>query len=69
MKVLCSHCGQWVDVNGIGRKRLDMPVKNIYDRIRATQSVVQAAKELGVSKSYIFKVLKANGLTLKEVRG
>jgi hypothetical protein len=67
MKVKCPHCGGTVVVNGIGRKPLNIAVNNVYDALRLHRSVVAAAKELGCSRAYIYKVLKANGLKLEEI--
>ena len=67
MIILCPYCGQTVVVNGLGRKPLNIPLKNVCEALRAHSSVVEAANELGCSQGYIFKVLKANGLQLKDV--
>ena len=40
-----------------------MPVKNVYDALWFHHSVLAAANELGCSRAYIYKVLKADGLT------
>ena len=65
MIVQCPHCGNSVVVGGLGRKRLDVPVKNILDCLRKHRSVAVAAQELGCSRGYIYSVLKANGLKLE----
>lgn len=67
MKVQCPHCGKPVTVNGLGRKLLNIPLKNICDALRAYRSVAAAAQELNCSQGYIFAALKANGLKLKDV--
>ena len=67
MIVTCPNCGKSVVVNGLGRKPLNIPLKNVCEALRAHCSVVEAAKELGCSQGYIFKVLKASGLKLKDV--
>lgn len=67
MIVQCPHCGHSVVVNGLGRRPLNIPLKNVCEALRAHRSVVAAANELGCSQGYIFKVLKANGLKLKDV--
>ena len=67
MIVQCQHCGNSVVVGGLGRKPLDMPVKNILDCLRKRGSVAAAAQELRCSRGYIYSVLKANGLKLKDV--
>lgn len=67
MIIPCPNCGEPVVVNGLGRRRLDIPLKIVCDALRAHRSTAAAAQELGCSQGYIFKVLKANGLKLKEV--
>ncbi len=67
MIIECPHCGKSVVVNGLGRKPLNIPLKNICETLRAHGNVVAAAQELGCSQAYIFKVLKAKGLKLKDV--
>jgi len=67
MIIECPKCGEKVVVKGLGRKPLDIPLKNVYECIRKYRSVARAAQELGCSQGYIFKVLKGNGLTLRDV--
>ena len=67
MLVLCPHCGGTVAVNGLGRKRLNIPLKNVCESLQAHGSVVAAANELNCSQGYIFGVLKVKGLKLKDV--
>ena len=67
MLVPCPHCGKPVVVNGLGRKPLNIPLKNVCEALWAHRNVVAAANELHCSQGYIFKVLKANGLKLKDV--
>jgi hypothetical protein len=54
-------------VNGLGRKPLNIPLKNVLESLQAHRSVVAAARELNCSEAYIFAALKANGLRLKDV--
>jgi hypothetical protein len=56
-------------VNGLGRKRLNIPLKNVYESLRAHRNVLAAAKELGCSQGHIFGVLKTNGLKVKDIIG
>lgn len=63
--VKCPHCGKTVVVNGLGRKRLNIPLKNICDALRTHRGIKSAARELGCSPAYIFGKLKANGLKYK----
>lgn len=67
MIVRCPHCGKKVTVNGLGRKPLNIPLKNVLESLHVCRNVNAAATELGCSPSYIFNVLKENGLKLKEV--
>ena len=67
MKIQCPHCGKLVTVNGLGRKPLNIPLKNVCEALQTNRSVAAAAKELNCSQGYIFKVLKANELKLKDV--
>ena len=67
MIVQCPNCGKSVVVNGLGRKRLNIPLKNVCESLRTHRNVEMAAQELNCSQGYIFSVLKANGLKLKDV--
>lgn len=67
MIISCPNCGEKIVVKGLGRKPLNIPLKNVYEALRTHGSVVAAADKLGCSQGYIFKVLKANGLKLKDV--
>jgi transposase-like protein len=67
MLVQCPNCGQTLTVNGLGRPSLNMPVIKVYDALRHYRSVTDAARELGCSRAYIYKILKANGLTQKDL--
>jgi len=67
MIIQCPHCGQSVVVNGLGRKRLNIPLKNVCECLQANRGVVAAAHELNCSQGYIFGVLKVGGLKLKDV--
>lgn len=68
MKILCPHCGTAVVVKGLGRRRLNIPLKNICESLHDGYSPSQAGQMLGCSESYIFAVLKANNLKLSDVR-
>ena len=67
MLVQCPHCGGTVAVNGFGRRPLNIVVTKVCDALRLHRSVLAAANELGCSRAYIYKVLKANELDLKDV--
>jgi len=67
MIVQCPHCGKPVVVNGLGRKPLNIPLKIVCESLKAHRDMVAAAQELNCSQGYIFAVLKANGLKLKDV--
>jgi ACT domain-containing protein len=67
MIVECENCHSKVEVSGLGRPSLNMPVIKVYDALRRYRSVTDAAKELGCSRAYIYKILKANGLKQKDL--
>jgi len=54
----CPHCGKEVVVNGLGRKPLNIPLKNVRESLRTHRGVMAAAQELSCSPSYIFGVLR-----------
>jgi len=56
-----------VPVNGLGRKPLNIPLKNVLESLQAHRDVMATARELGCSPSYIFGILKKNDLKLNEV--
>jgi len=68
MLVQCPHCGETVTVNGLGRKRLNIPLKNVCECLQAHNNVEEAANELNCSQGYIFGILKAHGLKLENIR-
>jgi len=63
----CPHCGEPVVVNGLGRKKLNIPLKNICEALCSCGSVAAAARELHCSEGYIFNALKAQGLKPADV--
>jgi hypothetical protein len=67
MLIQCPHCGELVVVNGLGRKRLNIPVIFICDALQLHRNVAAAAKELGCSRGYVYKVLKTSGLKVEEI--
>ena len=67
MIVQCPNCGESVVVNGLGRKPLNITLKNVCEALQAHHSIVAAAQELKCSQGYIFNALKTNGLNLKDV--
>ena len=67
MIVQCPNCGETISVNGLGRKQLNIPLKNVCESLRTHRSVADAAQELSCSEGYIFKILKDNGLKLKDI--
>ena len=65
MIVQCPHCGNTVDLGRVtGRKPLNITVKNVCDALQAHGTVTAAARELGCSRGYIYKVLKAVRMNL-----
>lgn len=66
--IVCPRCGAKVPIAySSGRKPLGYNVNFIYDTLRRLRSIQGAAKELGCSRGYIYKVLKDQGVTLEQL--
>ena len=50
--ITCPHCGKSAAVNGLGRKRLNIPLKNTCEQLQAHKNVVAAAMLLLVRLGY-----------------
>jgi hypothetical protein len=50
-----------------GRKKLNIPLKNVCELLQTYKNVVAVAEELNCSPAYIFGALKTSGLKLKDV--
>lgn len=61
MKIKCHNCGEEIEVKGLGRKPLDIPITDIYNALTKYRNVSLAAAELGCSPAYIHATLKNNG--------
>jgi hypothetical protein len=59
MMLKCPHCGKKVAVNGLGRKPLNILLKNVLESLWAYRGVTAAAQGLGCNLSDVFFVLKA----------
>ena len=68
MKIECPHCGKEVSVNGLGRRRLNLGVKNVCDALRSSSTVVETAKKLHCSRGYVYKILKEQGILAKSLK-
>jgi len=62
MIISCPNCGHSVMVHGLGRKPLNIPLKNVCESLQAHSSVKETAQEVDCSPAYVFGVLKANRL-------
>ena len=58
MKIVCPDCGKEITVSISGRKKLEVPVKNIYDGLAVGKNITDIARELGCSRGYIYKRLR-----------
>jgi predicted transcriptional regulator len=67
MIIECPFCGKSVVVNGFGRPRLNIPVNKVCDALELHHSVTAAARELGCSRGYIYKVLKERNLKVESM--
>lgn len=66
--VTCPHCGNKVPTtNRLGRKPLNIGVKNICDTLRDCRDIALAAEKLGCSRGYIYKVLGQHELKPADV--
>jgi hypothetical protein len=65
--IRCPRCGETIEVGSSGRKPLNIPVIFICDALQLHCSVTAAARELGCSRGYIYKVLKTSGLKVEDV--
>ena len=68
MLVKCEHCGHTLTVGGLGRKRLNLPLKNVYKAIRDTSTGAAAGRLLCCSESYVFMILRRQNLKIKDIR-
>ncbi len=60
--ITCPHCGEEVPItNRLGRKPLNLNVKNVCDTLQDCRDITLAAERLGCSRGYIYKVLKEQG--------
>lgn len=70
--ITCPKCGAEIPVattptNITGRKPLAIPVENVYNALRTSSTISQAAEKLGCSRAHIYMVLKREGTTPKNV--
>jgi len=64
--VICPKCQTQIPItHKIGRKPLNIGVKNICDALRDSYTVTQAAKKLDCSRAYLYKTLKEQGKSPK----
>ena len=61
--ITCPYCGKVAATLLLGRPTSNIGVIKVCDTLRLCCSVPLAAGELGCSRAYIYKVLKANGMT------
>ena len=67
MIIQCPQCGERIVVNGLGRKLLNIPLKNICEALQSERSVASAARKLHCSQGYIFNALKNEGLKPRDI--
>ena len=58
MNVKCPKCHANITVSVPGRKRLEVPVKNIFNALAVNKNINDIAAELGCSRSTIYNRLK-----------
>jgi len=65
--ITCPYCGKVAATLLLGRPTSNIGVTKVYDALKLCRSVPLAAGKLGCSRAYIYKVLKANGMTSPEI--
>ena len=58
MDVKCPKCHANITVSISGRKKLEVPVKNIFNALAVNKNITDIAAELGCSRSTIYNRLK-----------
>jgi len=61
--ITCPYCGKVAATLLLGRPTSNIGVIKVCDVLRLCRSVPLAAEKLGCSRAYIYKILKADGLT------
>ena len=61
MEITCPKCHEIIIVPVGGRPKLDMPVIKVCGALADSSSTQAAADLLGVSRGYIYKVLRNAG--------
>lgn len=82
MKVVCPGCGEVFKVSiavnnrgvdmpvcKLGRKPLAIPFVTIKSTLSESKDVTRTAELLGCSRAYLYKVIKANKTTVREILG
>ena len=68
--IMCPHCGKKVvlaKTNRLGRKPLNIGVKNICDTLQDCGDIALTAEKLGCSRAYIYQELGKHGLKPRNV--
>jgi len=64
--ITCPHCGEVVATLKIGRPPTNVSITDICDALRLCHSVRLAAEKLVCSRALVYKVMKADGLAVKD---
>jgi hypothetical protein len=67
--ITCPKCRAKIPIatSRLGRKRLNIPFKNVCEALQLYRDVGQAAKELDCSVGYIYGICKQQGTTPRDV--
>ena len=57
MQTVCPNCLHAITIEGLGRKRLDTPVKNVLEALKRHKSTILAAQELNCSPAHIYNLI------------
>ena len=67
MAITCPYCGKVAAALRIGRAATNIGVTEVCDALRLYDTVSSTAEKLGCSRAYIYKVLKAEGFSMKDI--
>jgi len=67
--ITCPKCGTSIPIamSRLGRKRLDIPFKNVCEALCVYQDIARAAEKLGCSVGFIYNACKDHGTKPKDV--
>lgn len=58
MKITCPVCGKVIAVNGLGRKRRDLPVEIVYDAYQRVKNYNAVGRKFNLSAATVRDLVK-----------